>query len=352
MKYKGNVLVAPLNWGLGHATRCIPIIHKLLEQNFNPIIASDGDALDLLKIEFPQLKTQILPGYKIVYPTDGRFLKYKLLYDSHRIFKSILEEKRITESLVKELKLTGIISDNRFGVRHPAVPSIIISHQLNVFSGNTTWISSSLNKKFLNKFDRCWVPDIPINLNISGRLSSAKLKIPIDYIGIISRLKKCDVQEDIDILILISGPPPHRKSLEDKMIETFQNQQKKIVIVKGKVEGDYKVENKNGLVLYNFLDSLGIEDLINRSKTIICRSGYSSLLDLAKLNKKAFLIPTPGQFEQIYLAKRMKSLKIAPFCGQDNFSINKLDELEDYCGFKFNQQETDFKTLFGLFEGK
>ena len=120
----GKILVAPLNWGLGHAARCIPIINELLKENFKPVLASDGPALELLRREFPELETLELPSYNIKY---SKKLWLGLLLRVPHIIKTIIKEKKFIAGYLKHHQLEGIISDNRFGLRHPSVPSVYIS---------------------------------------------------------------------------------------------------------------------------------------------------------------------------------------------------------------------------------
>ena len=169
-----NILVAPLNWGLGHATRCIPVIRELERYGYNPIIASDGIALSILQKEFPHLTSVALPSYEIEYAKDGADFKWKLIKNSPKMIQAIFEEKKLVKKLVKVHNLQGIISDNRLGVYSKKVPSVFITHQLNVLSGKTTWISSKLHQYFIGKFNECWVPDMKEKPNLTGKLGHLK----------------------------------------------------------------------------------------------------------------------------------------------------------------------------------
>ena len=142
-----NILVAPLNWGLGHATRCIPIIRALEENHYTPIIASDGVALDMLRKEFPYLKSIELPSYQIEYAKDGADFKWKMLQNMPNVIDAVLEEKKIVKKLVKQFDLHGIISDSRLGRFKQECIFGFITHQLNVLSGNTTWFSTKLHQQ-------------------------------------------------------------------------------------------------------------------------------------------------------------------------------------------------------------
>src|SRR5690554_1147228 len=164
-----TIMVAPLNWGLGHATRCIPIIHSLLDQNFEVLMASDGSSLELLKLEFPNLNYLELPSYNIRYGTNGHFFKWKMLSYLPHIYKTMISEERVIEKMVARGAMDGIISDGRFGVRNPEIPSVYITHQLNVLTGGTSAWSTKAHQKIIRKFDSCWVPDVrDLALNHSG----------------------------------------------------------------------------------------------------------------------------------------------------------------------------------------
>lgn len=353
MKQKKTILVAPLHWGLGHATRCIPIISELLRHNYNVLLGSDGAPLLLLRKEFPQLEYIDLPSYHITYPKKGEFLKLKLFLKLPEIKKAVSEEKKIVKQLVDEDKIQGIISDNRLGVRSNKVPSVFVTHQLNVLSGNTTFFSSKMHQKIISKYDACWVPDIEGAINLSGKLGhSKKVKFPVTYIGPLSRMCKKELPKNYDVLVLLSGPEPQRTLLEDKMMEVLLQSEKKVLLVRGIVEEQEDIVQTKNITIVNYLKSKDLEVAINESTLVVSRSGYTTLMDLVALEKEAFFIPTPGQFEQEYLAKELKVKGIAPSCKQNEFTIEKLKEIPFYKGLKELKNEVDFKKLFALFEGK
>lgn len=345
-----RILVASLHWGLGHATRCIPIIKALLSEGFEPILASDGSALDLLKKEFPTLKTYELPSYNIEYSKKSSGFKFKFLKASPHILKTIKREHELVKTIVEREKLCGIISDNRFGVRHGSIPSVYITHQLNVLSGKTTWFSSKWHQKVIDKFDECWVPDFELEPNLSGKLGHLKQKPKhIKYIGPLSRFKKQTLKKTIDILVILSGPEPQRTQLEKRLLLSLKTKQKKILFVRGLVETKQKITTIDNITLYNYMTSNELESAINSSKLIISRSGYTTIMDLAKLGKQAIFIPTPGQFEQIYLAKVLSKNLMIPSLSQDTFSEEDLEVNSKYSGFTTFDSELNYKKLFRLF---
>jgi len=350
---KKRILIAPLNWGLGHATRCIPIINALLRHNFTPILASDGLALSLLRKEFPDLESIELPSYDIKYSKKGYFLKLKLLKDSPRVLKAIKAEQNVIRSVVKTHHIDGIISDNRLGVYDKNLPSVFITHQLKVLSGNTTWLSTKLHQKIIRRFNECWVPDNVGQPNLSGKLGHVDNHLfNIKYIGPLSRFQNKPTDIRYDITVLLSGPEPQRSIIEKKLLTEFKNYRGKVLFVKGVVEEEQTVYQEENLTIYNFMTSELLEKSLNESQLIVARSGYTTIMDLAKMGKKAFFIPTPGQFEQEYLAKKLTENKLVPSCKQADFNLEKLKNIEDYKGLEAFDYDLNFKKLFSLFKGK
>jgi len=350
---KKRILIAPVNWGLGHATRCIPIINALIAYNFEVIIASDGNALKLLKKEFPNLITLELPSYDIKYSKKELYFKLKFLKHLPRLFKIIKLEQKFIKNIIEDYKIDGIISDNRFGVYSQKIPSVYITHQLHVLSGNTTWLTSKIHQRIIKKFNECWIPDTENKNNLSGKLGHLKqLSIPVKYLGVLSRFNTINTEKIYDVLVLLSGPEPQRTMLEELLMKQIKNFKGNVLFVKGTVE-KAQTKLKNGhITLVNFMQSEDLEIAINQSELIISRSGYTTILDLARLGKKAFFIPTPGQPEQEYLAKRLSNKGIVPYSKQNHFTIEKLDVLKNYTGFNATENTIDFNALFSLFKRK
>ncbi len=346
-----KILVSPLNWGLGHASRCIPIIKALIDNDFTPILASDGDALTLLRKEFPKLKFYQLPSYNIKY-SKGNNQKLQLLLGSPAILKASLREYKVVQDIHKEENLSGIISDNRFGVRLSEITSVYITHQINVLSGNTTAITSKVHQNIIAKYDECWIPDA-LNSQYSGKLSLTKnKKLNVKFIGALSRFERKIIPKKYDLLVLLSGAEPQRSILEKQLIAQLKNYPKKVLFVRGVFSNEKLPKIAENICITNYMLRKELEQSINESEVILARSGYSTILDLAILNKRAFFIPTPGQYEQEYLAERMSNLNIAPYAAQANFKIEMLSLVDEYEGFKFGSlriKESLYKELFKLF---
>ncbi len=337
---------------MGHATRCIPIINALLKANYEPILASDGDALLLLQKEFPLLKSVELPSYNIGYPKKGRYLAFKLLLQLPHIISAIKKERKTIAQLIDKENIAGIISDNRFGVYSKKVPSVYMTHQLKVLSGKTTFLTSKIHQQFIKKFDECWVPDVEGCPNFSGDLGHLKKHhFNLKYLGILSRFQPKQIEITYDLLLLISGPEPQRTLLENKLLKELQHFNGKILMVRGVLNNVSKIKLPSNFNSVNYLLANELEEVINQSNMVISRSGYSTIMDLAALGKKVFFIPTPGQFEQQYLAKLFQENLIVPYAKQNEFTAEKLNDLTSFSGFTKVVSKVDLE-LFKLFEGK
>lgn len=353
MNTNPKILVAPLNWGLGHASRCIPIIQALKEHNFTPIIASNGASLRLLQKEFPDAIFETLPDFTIEYSDKGKDFRLKILKQIPKLYFSIRKEKKLVTKLIKKHQISGLISDNRPCIYSSKIPAIYLTHQVNVLSGDTSWISSKIHQYFIKKYTLCWVPDVSESLNLGGALSHSKSKLKnIKFIGPITRFKKRNLEKKYDILVVLSGPEPQRTMLEEKLLDELSEYKGSILFVKGIVEAEQKTTVQNHFTFYNYMEAEALEIAIQESNYIICRSGYSSIMDLAFLHTKAFLIPTPGQFEQEYLALKLKKEGSVPSCEQDKFTLDKLQKIDIYSGFRTYNYNKNWADLFNCFQSK
>ncbi|WP_456421009.1 glycosyltransferase [Lutibacter sp.] len=306
----------------------------------------------LLQKEFPSLKSYALPSYNIKYTNKGKNLRTKLFLNIPSVISAVKKERKTVNLLIEKEGLVGIISDNRFGVVSKKIPSVYITHQLRVLSGLTTFFTSKIHQKIIKQFDECWVPDIEQKPNFSGKLGHLNSQnMNVKYLGLLSRFKKKNTAIKYDVLVLLSGPEPQRTLLETKLLLELKKYEGNILFVRGTLLNSTKITKPNNFKIINYLLSEELEKVINQSKLILARSGYSTIMDLAVLGKKAFFIPTPGQFEQEYLANILSRKSIAPYATQEEFTIEHLNNLDKFSGFKV--YKTDFKLdFFKLFEGK
>jgi uncharacterized protein (TIGR00661 family) len=330
-----RILVAPLDWGLGHATRCIPLINALLQRNAEVIIAGNGASAELLKNEFPNQKHCILPAYAPQYPTNANMV-WTMARQLPHFIKIINTEYAQLNELVKKEKIDVVISDNRYGCYVPGVKSILIYHQLNLLMPHSyKWMQGAVNyfnQKQINKFDECWIP-APDN-QILGQLLPTKLSPQTRYIGYLSRFKKQAAETKYEIVAIGSGPDPQRKMLVDLLRHEINASKLKAFLVRGEVEGPEQINTLDNLTEANYLSSDKLNSLINQGNIVIARSGYSTIMDLAKLGKNAIFIPTPGQTEQAYLAARLKDKGIAFSMEQSAFNLKSaLKEANKFSGF-------------------
>ena len=343
-----KIIIAPLNWGLGHATRCVPIIKELQKSNFTPVIASDGTALQFLIKEFPSLEFFELPSYKISY---GRNLKWSLIRKIPTIVRAVHKERLLIQKYIHQNpNVVGIISDNRFGCYYTKIPSVYITHQLNVLSGFLTPVTSFFHRRVIRKYNECWIPDEE-NSVYSGKLSRSSKNLNQKYIGVLSRFKKQELPQDIDVLILLSGPEPNRTQLEIKLTSIFKTSSNKVYLIQGIVEKTQKTTKENQLTIVNFMLTKQLEHTLNLSKMVICRAGYSSVLDLVSLRKKALLIPTKFQNEQEYLAKYLQQKGYFSFVKERKVNKNTLDVFPEFTPANYQKKVFNSK-LFHLFHGK
>ena len=349
MNTKKRILVAPLDWGIGHATRCIPIIKALMARQFEVVIAADSRPLHLLSTEFPNLEIIRFSGYNIKYPTYLP-MSVSMLLQSPKILLALKKENQLLEEIIENYAIDGVISDNRYGLYNKKVPTVFITHQLQIQSPYFSNFIKGLNYKYINRFDACWVMDDE-KINLAGGLSKPRI-LPSNtkYIGIQSRFEKWEEGKRYDFLAIVSGPEPQRTILEKGLVKALQDREERSLIVLGKPE-ERRNDQIGNLSIKSHLKGKDLNTAILQSELIICRPGYSTIMDLAKLEKKAFFIPTPGQTEQEYLAKNFMQEKICFAQKQSKFNFEKaITESKNYSGFsKKDSTLLDWKELFILF---
>jgi len=328
---KPRILLSPLDWGLGHTTRCIPLIATLLKQNAEVLIAAETASASLLKKEFPSLVILPLKGYEIRYSRQKIGFGLKMALQMPRLLRSIRYERKWLAKCIKEHKIDGVISDNRFGFSNPSIPCIFITHQLFIETGFSSLNNSvqKINYRFINRFNACWVPDDASDNNLAGKLShpAQMPAIPVHYLGILSRFKPTVTDTRFDLLILLSGPEPQRSIFEKMLVEQVHNFKGSIVIVRGLPSGTISRESiPENITVHNHLPANELNLLIQQSGMIVARSGYSTVMDLVSLQKKAILVPTPGQGEQEYLAAHLLEKKLFYTTQQAGFNLDEALE--------------------------
>jgi len=305
-----KVLVAPLDWGLGHATRCVPLIQTLKQAQCHVYVAGNPTALKLLQEEVSGVKYLPLDGYEIRY-SSKRQLAWKILKQIPKILRAIYKEHRWLQNVVTTHQINIIFADNRYGLYHKDATSIFITHQLRI-KAPFSWLEGviqKINYRFINRFNACWVPDYEGKLNIAGILSHpAQLPaVPVQYIGPLSRLKGIHTPVSVQYkwLILLSGPEPQRSILENVLLQVINTVQHPVLLVRGLPLASTGLAVPPHCKVVNYLPAKDLQLLFAQSEYIISRSGYTTVMEILALQKKSILIPTPGQTEQEYLAKHL-----------------------------------------------
>ncbi len=333
-----NILICPLDWGLGHATRCIPVIRELQSLGHNVIIAGSGPSLVLLKIEFPTNKFYDIVSYGINYSRKVPLMVH-LFMKLPSLPSIVRRENKQIATIVQQEKIDYIISDNRYGCYHKSVPSAIIIHQLSlrlplIMKG----AADSYNRRLIRKFNQCWVPDTP-DRKLGGILSMSKSITP-KFIGPLSRMTGNRFSTtSFRVLGLVSGPEPQRTMFEELLFRELNTSSLDYYMVRGLPSE----KNSNHERSFTHLPSQQLNDMINAAEVVVCRPGYSTIMDLAILKKKAIFVPTPGQTEQLYLARELERKKIAPMVLQRELSLTSaLAKLNEYSGFTDDYLKTNY----------
>jgi len=327
-----NILICPLNWGLGHATRCVPIIKKLSSEGHKVIIAADEGPLAFLQKEFPDHEFIKFPGFSPKYSRSNTQV-FKMMAAFPGALRDFRRDHKTVESIVRNYNIDMVISDNRFGCWSKQVHSVFITHQLHIQVPRiwkwTTPIINLFNHSYIKKYDEVWVPDIENEPSLSGKLSHPALKgTSTKYIGHLSRFQSDnqDVTEKTNkFLVILSGPEPQRTIFEEIVLKQARQTSDNILILRAKPDSnDLLRDVPENVSMFNHVDDEMFLQLVNSAEIIVCRGGYSSLMDLAALGRKAFLVPTPGQTEQEYLARHLGKTEGWSWCRQSEFRLDRI----------------------------
>lgn len=325
-----KILISPLDWGLGHTTRIIPIIKALQDEEALVYIACNEIQKTLLDQEINNFEHIQFDGYNISY--SEAFFNLKITSQIPKILLKIKSENKALETLQKKYKFDAIISDNRFGFYHKETPSFYLTHQINIQSPFGSEILKKLHLKFIDKFSGTFIPDNQDGeVSLAGKLSHPTSGDNQHYIGTLTRFNQeaTSTFSHYKYLAIISGPEPHRTSFEKIILNKFKQLDSACAIIGGNINGNSEqIEN---ITYYNHLPSKNFQEVVANSENIIIRSGYSSIMDFQVLQKPIITIPTPGQTEQEYLSKYLLNSFDIP-----SFSQNQIEK-EDLSLIKFNK---------------
>ncbi|MBK7696640.1 MAG: glycosyltransferase [Saprospiraceae bacterium] len=318
-----KVLIAPQHWGLGHVTRTIPVIRYFLNKNFEVVLASSGAGSDLLRKEFPYLTVFDIPDYGITYPSRNMF--WNMTFQIFKLHKAILLEKMAIGKICKEQNIDLLVSDARLGAAQKSIPSVIISHHLHIPLGSRIieFISDTWMRFFYMQFDQIWVPDFGGPHNLSGDLAHRFKSGKHHFIGPLSRFRFMNLPQRYDLCFVLSGPEPQRTFFEEKILSQIDGlSPRRMLLIRGTTAG-VGIPQSTHLEVRDLVTSEELNEIMCASGLIVCRSGYSTLLDLSVIQKKALLIPTPGQPEQEYLGRGLMAKSLFLNVNQDDLNLSK-----------------------------
>jgi UDP-N-acetylglucosamine transferase subunit ALG13 len=283
----------------------------------------------------------------VKYSRNPRLFRVKLGQQLTNILTKVNIENRWVRRFAAENPVSLIVSDNRYGFRHPSLPSIFITHQLRPRTGITAGIDHLVQKvlyRYINRFSECWIPDAASSENLSGALGHTENKpaIPLQFIGPVSRFHFLNNAEESNfLLILLSGPEPQRSIFENMLLPQLKGAQKKIVFVRGLPETNTLPLQQPNVAFYNHLTADKLNMLAQQAELVLCRPGYTSLMDMLSLKKKMIVVPTPAQSEQEYLAEYLSAKNILLKFSQQQFNL--VQALSMAGTFAFNIPRLDFK---------
>jgi UDP-N-acetylglucosamine transferase subunit ALG13 len=346
-----RILVCPLDWGLGHASRCIPLIRQWLGQGHKIFIAAAGPSGDLLREEFPDISFINFPGYEISYPPHG-LMALHLFVRLPKLFYRIKREHHALQAIIREHHIDIVVSDNRFGLHSGQAHCIYITHQVMIKCPDGLKFMEPLlyrlHRRFINKYDECWIPDTAGEGNISADLSH-KYPIPPNakFIGWLSRFGGAEMltgnyekKTRFDIVAVISGPEPQRSIFEEKLISALGNSGYTACLLRGTPGREYNSALPAHIKITDHAPVQKMQEMLDNAGYIICRPGYSSLMDLRILNKNAILVPTPGQTEQEYLATNLFEKGLFYSCRQREFNLEAaIEGIKKFPGFESDRHE-------------
>lgn len=344
-----NILICPLNWGLGHATRCVPIIKALSKQGHKVIIAADKGPLAFLQRAFPDLDFIEFPGFEPKYSKSNTQV-LKMISSFPGAIKDFIRDHKTIETIVKNHNIDIVISDNRFGCWSKNAHSVFITHQLHIQIPRiwrwATPIINIFNNSYIKKYNEVWVPDDEKDPSLGGKLSHPAIKrFNISYLGILSRFSSENQDNTVKTnkyIVILSGPEPQRTIFEEMVLKQAKMIKDNVLILRAKPDSNDLIGDVSpNISVFNHVDDEMFVKLVNNSENIICRGGYSSLMDLVRLDRTAYLVPTPGQTEQEYLAEHLGRHGYFNWCKQSDFQLDKVSTTNISIRDKYNDNENN-----------
>jgi uncharacterized protein (TIGR00661 family) len=345
-----KVFIAPLNWGLGHATRLLPLIKLLSSKNYLIYIGASGRSKEVLQREISKCVFFDFPEYPIKYPQSRFFVTRFMLIIFPQMLIAMIKEYQKLKKLNKEYDFDLIVSDNRFSLSLKNVKSLLISHQLRYKLPwpikQMEWLPEYFNYYHFRKYDKIIIPDIETGDTLTGELSHEMRYLPknkLYYLGLITDLMQLEgnENEEIDYFVIISGPEPQRTKFENLIYHQLAKLKGRVIVTLGKPEKNYKIRMGNAEI-YAYMTREKISHYLARAKFIISRPGYTTVMEMIESGKCGLFIPTPGQIEQEYLAKHFLKNNWCYAKSQFRFDLESDVEIaKSYSGFPKNFSRTN-----------
>lgn len=344
IRYK-KILISPLDWGLGHATRIVPLIRVFEHLGCRVSIACSGATERLLRAEFPEAEFIPLKGYGVGYPRNGRLFLFSILRQIPGILFSVWREHRWLSRQQRIHRWDAVVSDNRYGLYHRYVPSVLITHQLHIRTGVSNLLDALVRFllfRRLRRFDECWVPDSKEEPTLSGALSHGNVPDHVRYVGPLSRLHAFPGEATGGrVLVLLSGPEPQRTIFEGMIEAGLKGLRHDVTIVRGLPGEATAKPDSEGVRWVNHLVSEELETALSSASLVVARSGYSTVMDLVRMRRRAVLVPTPGQTEQEYLARHLTEAGWFHARPQSGFDLRRA--VEEGLSFPASCADMDFE---------
>lgn len=330
-----KALVAPLDWGLGHATRCAPVVREFLEKGCDVELAVTRENAAILREMFPDVRQRLAPSYNIVYPKHGYNMAFWLLKNSAHLRAVMRAEHHYAEEMVERHGYDILVSDNRFAFRSRKAKSVYMTHQcriafpkmLRMFEAfGAAWHAS-----VMSRFDEVWVPDVPEFPGYAGSLSHVeRCPRPLKFVGPLSRFAMLPLtqstEKDLGIVAVVSGVEPARSRFASRLSSVLPQIPGKHVVILGKPASSLKTWTAGNVTFYNHLPTQEFADVISRAGWVISRGGYSTVMDMAVLGAKCIFVPTPGQYEQVVLAADLSAAGFAVSIEEGSLSVDSLSK--------------------------
>lgn len=332
-----KVLVAPLDWGLGHATRCIPVVREFLRQGAQVELAVVKANARLLREAFPELRQRLAPSYNVVYPKHGYNMGLWLVKNGVHLKAVSRFEHQYAEEMVARHHYDVILSDNRFGFYSRAAKSIYMTHQRRIAFPQALSAMEPVGQLWhasvMKRFDEVWVPDYEEAPGLAGAMSHVKIcPRPLKYVGALSRFSEgvtapLGIAPAYKFVAVVSGVEPARSRFEEKLKQAFAKIPGRHAIIQGRPAAGVKTWTEGNVQFFTHLPDAEFARVVQGAEWLVSRGGYSTVMDMAYLGGKCVFVPTPGQYEQIVLGDELSSAGYANCISERNLSAESLLDL-------------------------